>query len=80
MKDWNQYKAQRASHDRCRVMLFTAGLFYAGLFMLTMGATMAGVEIDTYTAVAIVFYVFPIGVTATLALTAIFELYAWVIE
>ena len=84
MNDWvkryEQDKARRAAIDHCRMMIHSSALFYPLLFMATMGATMAGVDIDTYTAVAIVFHVFPLGFAATCGLKAIFELYAWVIE
>ncbi len=55
-------------------------MFYVLLFTGTLGAGLAGFEIDIMTAVSIVFYVFPLGLIASMALLAAFNFYAWLTE
>ena len=79
-ESWQHYTARIAAYDRCRMMILAALAFYPALFMGIIIAGFAGYEVDTYTAVSIVFHVFPLGAVATMALFAAFNLYVWIAE
>ena len=82
MNDFNfeTWTAMRKRNDRIRAILVGHIMFYILIFMVTTVSGLAGVEIDTYLAVDLIFRVFPLGTVASMALYGAFNTYAYVVE
>lgn len=79
--EFNDWKARIARNQRCRHILVGNVFFYILLFEAFMlGSAFFGLNVETYLAVDIVFYIFPIGAVSGMALLGAFNLFAYMTE